>query len=81
MLRALPLLLALSLLGTLVAVASPASALAAECEFTGPPVGGIVGRTYQYAANVADAACDETFAYAFDVCVFVLGPAKVCYLA
>lgn len=79
MTRIAPFALALAVLAALAVSLAPTASAAAECDFTGPPVGGIVGRTYQYATNIADAACDETFAYASDVCLFVFGPTTLCY--
>lgn len=72
-------LVGLLLLATLVVSVSP-TASAMSCAFSPSPIGGIVGRTYDYATAVADAACDETIAYYSDVCVFAFGPQPVCYL-
>ena len=78
MTRATTLLLATGLFAATLALAPTASA-AAECTFDPPPSGGIVGRTIQYVVVVADTACDETFAYATDVCIYLLGPSALCY--
>ena len=80
--RATSLALALCLTGTLVlAVAPTADATAVSCQFADTTLGGLVGRTDEYATNVGEAVCYETLSYAFYVCVATLGPAAVCYLA
>lgn len=71
------LVLAGALLATLLTAAAP-TASALTCNFTPPPVGGVVGRTYQYVTNVGEVVCAETGAYAAYVCVVVLGPDPLC---
>lgn len=79
MLRIPSLLLAACVLAT-VAVSATPTASALTCDFSPTTLGGIVGRTYEYATAVADVACDETISYAVYLCFAVLGPHPSCYI-
>jgi hypothetical protein len=70
-------LVGLTLLSTLLVAAAP-TASAVTCAFAPSPVGGIVGRTHEYATNVAEAVCGETISYYSYVCSTVLGPQPAC---
>lgn len=71
--KAIPAILLAAALSSVLLAATPTANAAVACaHLSGGP--GLVGRTIEYVGNVEYAACTETVAYAYYLCVLTFGP-------